>query len=120
MSKPTIVTASLTTAQILARLDALREAHWVVETNEGTYSAIEAHAEIGTGVPEHANWHVVYYADGRAPVRTNPRPAKVGYARHFPQAKSDAKAARYEFVALERELERRAARRSGSAASALG
>ena len=111
-SKTTVVTANLTTAQILARLDELRATHWVVETNEGTYSAIEAHAEIGTGVPEHAAWHVVYYADGRAPVRTNPRAKDVGYARHFPQAKRDAKAARYEFVALERELERRAAKRA--------
>lgn len=112
MSQTAVVTANLTTAQILARLDALRAAHWVVESNEGTYSAAEAHAEIGTGVPEHANWHVVYYADGRAPVRTNPRAAKVGYARHFPQAKRDAKASRYEFVALQRELERRAAKRA--------
>ena len=112
MSQTAVVTANLTTAQILARLDALRAAHWVVETNEGTYSAAEAHAEIGTGEPERANWHVVYYADGRAPVRTNPRAAKVGYARHFPQAKRDTKAARYEFVALQRELERRAAKRA--------
>jgi hypothetical protein len=107
MSK-TAVTANLTTAQILARLDALRTAHWVVETNEGTFSAAEAHAAVGSGRPDLATWHVVYYADGRPPVRTNPRAASVGYARHFPQAKRDAKAARYEFVALERELERRA------------
>lgn len=92
-----VVTASLTTAQILARLDALRAAHWVVETNEGTFSAVEGHAAVGSGRPELATWHVVYYADGRAPVRTNPSAKSVGYARHF---------------ALERELERRAAKRA--------
>ena len=35
-SKTTVVTANLTTAQILARLDELRATRWVVETNEGT------------------------------------------------------------------------------------
>lgn len=111
-SATTVTTASLTTAQIVARLEELRAAHWVVETNDGTFSALEARAGVGSGRPELATWHVVYYADGRAPVRTNPRAASVGYARHFPQAKRDAKAARYEFVALERELERRAAKRA--------
>jgi hypothetical protein len=105
-----VTTSALTTSQITARLETLRAAHWVVETNEGTFSAVEAHAAVGSGVPERATWHVVYYADGRAPVRTNPRAKDVGYARRFPEAKRDAKAARYEFVALERELERRADR----------
>jgi hypothetical protein len=106
-STKSVITSSLTTSQIVARLEELRAAHWVVETNEGTFSALEGHAAVGSGRPDLATWHVVYYADGRAPVRTNPRAASVGYARHFPQAKHDAKAARYEFVALERELERR-------------
>jgi hypothetical protein len=100
----------MTDVQIKARLAVLRESHWVVATNEGTFGADEAARKVGTGLPEHSVWEVVHYADGRPALNTNPKAhrANVGYPRHFEAAKRAAADARYEFVALERTLARRA------------
>lgn len=101
----------MTPRELQDRLEFLRGCSWVVCTNEGTFSP-SADLPTGDTSGPPGVYHVVWYADGRMGYITNPAALrlKIGTPREFRNAESDARLARYEFVCIELELERRGLR----------
>jgi hypothetical protein len=101
----------MTPRELWGRLEFLRGCSWVVCTNEGTFSP-SANLPTGDTSGPPGVYHVVWYADGRGSYTTNPAALRlqIGTPRQFRNAESDARLARYEFVCIELELERRGLR----------
>jgi len=78
-----MTTTARTRADIRADIRAAEKAEVLVETNEGTYSAAEAHAAIGTGDPRHANYRVYESAAGARRTEGCDPVRAPGYARRY-------------------------------------